>query len=494
MDEISWLLSHPGFDLSDQMVRLLKYLARKSDAGNNCGVSQYDIAVDVLSHPTDFDPSSDAHARIKVHRLRVALSSFYEMNRPNRPVRVAIPKGRYRVDLVPASRQPEGLPNPQQAAPKLAICVMHAQTSESGSVAFEFETGVLQRLAQSPLVQDGALAAITVPGQSISAALDAAFSTDSATLVVFRVCVTGGTANIALLLFDPKDRRLLAEKLLFDGSVRLPGGCNMTQLAQQAAMALADPILGIVPLRMARLFPRSRLAALMTFFKFMQTQDRALLPGSLTALTDFAATPNATALSEALLVDAIRASYCFATSNLEQFSSHHCDRALRAVEQAPENCYTLMAYGYAALSSRSSTCIDDTLTSLNNMSLSGAQKSDASLLHILTGKESAEAVAAPPDGTFLDDTWRFLRALKGNDATVASDTILLSNHKDNFWISVFQTVAAAEVGELVLARSKYARLRCADPAIDDYLGRAIVTMIPDPEIHERILRGTTLVA
>lgn len=476
------------------MVRLLRYLVRNSDGANACTVSQRDIAFDVLLHPPDFDPSSDAHARIRVHRLRVALKSFYEKCRPNRPVHVVIPKGRYRVDLVPVRQQPEGLPHPHQSAPKLAVCVMHTQTSEAGSVAFELETQVLQRLAQSPLVQDGALAAITVPGRSISAALDAALLADSAMLAAFRVCVTDGTVKIAMLLFDPKDRRLLTEQQLLDGSLGMPGRHTTTQLAQQAAATLADPIHGMVPVRMAQQFPRSRLAALMTFFHFMRTQDRTLLPGSLSALTDFAATTEATALSEALLVDAIRASYCFATSNLGQFSSRHCERALRAVEKAPENCYAQLAYGYAALSSGSGNNIDDTLTSLNNMPLSGAQKSDASLLHILLGREPVEAVTAPLEGTFIDDAGRFLCALKENDTSAASDTVLLSNHKDNFWISVFQTVAAVEEGELTLGRSKFARLRCADPAIDDYLGRAVVTMIPDPEIHERILRGTTLVA
>lgn len=338
------------------------------------------------------------------------------------------------------------------------------------------------------------MAAITVSAKSISAALDAALVAESATLAVFRVCVTSGFAKIALLLFDPKDRRLLAEKLLFDGSFSLSHGCDTTQLAHQAAVTLADPIQGMVPFRMAQQFPHSRLAALMTFFQFMRTQDRALLPRSLSALTDFAATTDATALSEAMLVDAIRASYCFATSDLEQFSSRHCERALRAVEKAPENCYVQLAYGYAALSARADENIREPLTSLNNMSLSGAQKSDASLLTILAGREPTESVAAPLDESFIDHAGRFLRALKENDTAAASDTVLLSNHKDNFWISVFQTVAAVEEGELALARSKYARLRRVDPTIDDYLGRAVVTMIPDPEVHGRILRGAAQVA
>ena len=216
--EIAWLRSHPKFDLSEQMVRLLDYLAQNSGTGRTHVVSQQDIALDVLSHTPDFDPSSDAHVRIKVYRLRVALNAFYEKNRPNRAVRVVIPKGRYRVELVPAIQSPTALLQPQQAAPKLAICIMHAQTPESDSIAFEFETGVLQRLAQSPLLQDGALAAITVHGQSISAALDSALATDSAMLAIFRVCVAQGTARIAMLLFDPKDRRSSAECLACRGA------------------------------------------------------------------------------------------------------------------------------------------------------------------------------------------------------------------------------------------------------------------------------------
>jgi hypothetical protein len=80
-----------------------KYLAGEADQ-----IKEYSIGVEVLGRAASFDPTSDAGARVEVHRLRRRLQQYYETEGRSRKLRIAIPVGHY----VPAF-----LPNPESAAP-----------------------------------------------------------------------------------------------------------------------------------------------------------------------------------------------------------------------------------------------------------------------------------------------------------------------------------------------------------------------------------------
>ena len=58
-------------------------------------ITEYTIAVDVLSKSPDFKDSKDAAVRVEVHRLRKRLAEYYEQEGAHDPIRIVIPTGQY---------------------------------------------------------------------------------------------------------------------------------------------------------------------------------------------------------------------------------------------------------------------------------------------------------------------------------------------------------------------------------------------------------------
>jgi hypothetical protein len=77
------------------METLLAYLCQKYFAGETDGIKEYNIGVEALGRKPSFDPSTDAIARVEVHRLRRKLRDYYETEGAGHNVRITIPVGSY---------------------------------------------------------------------------------------------------------------------------------------------------------------------------------------------------------------------------------------------------------------------------------------------------------------------------------------------------------------------------------------------------------------
>jgi hypothetical protein len=87
---------------------LLRYLWNHRDDP----ISEYAIGVEALGRKSDFDPKLDSTVRVQISRLRQRLKDHYENEGRNRSIRVHIPLGEHRLDIVEV-QQSEVPPQPQ---------------------------------------------------------------------------------------------------------------------------------------------------------------------------------------------------------------------------------------------------------------------------------------------------------------------------------------------------------------------------------------------
>ena len=84
---------------SDGLNRLFDYLAERAAEGAR--PKEFEVAAAVFGRTSAFDGSQDASVRVAVHRLRRKLDDFYAGPGRDEPVRLAIPKGEYRMVAEP---------------------------------------------------------------------------------------------------------------------------------------------------------------------------------------------------------------------------------------------------------------------------------------------------------------------------------------------------------------------------------------------------------
>jgi TolB-like protein len=96
--EVTALLESPSFARSKANRALLSYLAEEYLAGRGEEITEYAIAQDLLGRDDDFDPSTDPIVRVRMRRLREAISSYYDEHYPQ-AVRLEIPRGSYVLGL-----------------------------------------------------------------------------------------------------------------------------------------------------------------------------------------------------------------------------------------------------------------------------------------------------------------------------------------------------------------------------------------------------------
>jgi len=100
-NELESVLSSGIFDRSPSLVQLLSYVCQKHFEGTADEIKEYNIAVDVLGRPTDFDQKRDSIVRVHFHRLRNRLAVYYAKEGATRPLRILIPPGQYIPQFVP---------------------------------------------------------------------------------------------------------------------------------------------------------------------------------------------------------------------------------------------------------------------------------------------------------------------------------------------------------------------------------------------------------
>jgi len=110
--ELDTILASGILDRAPSLAQLLTYVCTKYFEGSAEQIKEYNIAVEALGRPPDFDQKKDSIVRVEAHKLRKRLREYYETQGADHVVRIEIPPGQYAPRFV--SRRPEVLPALQQ--------------------------------------------------------------------------------------------------------------------------------------------------------------------------------------------------------------------------------------------------------------------------------------------------------------------------------------------------------------------------------------------
>ena len=94
-EELAEILSSGIFARAPGLAQFLQYVCEKHFRGEADSLKEYNIAVDALGRPADFDQKRDSIVRVEAHRLRKRLRQYYSTDGANRPIQIDLPPGGY---------------------------------------------------------------------------------------------------------------------------------------------------------------------------------------------------------------------------------------------------------------------------------------------------------------------------------------------------------------------------------------------------------------
>ena len=94
-EAIDRLLASGIFDRSPNLAVFLRYVCARYFEGRTEDLREYNIAVEALGRPSNFDQKRDAIVRVEAHRLRKRLQQYYSGKGAAEPVWVDLPAGSY---------------------------------------------------------------------------------------------------------------------------------------------------------------------------------------------------------------------------------------------------------------------------------------------------------------------------------------------------------------------------------------------------------------
>src|SRR5271155_4787096 len=88
------------FQRAPNLSRILSYICQKHFQSESANLKEYNIAVEALGRPPDFDPQADAIVRVDAHLLRKRLHRYYEREGKHHDLQIILPTGRYAPEFV----------------------------------------------------------------------------------------------------------------------------------------------------------------------------------------------------------------------------------------------------------------------------------------------------------------------------------------------------------------------------------------------------------
>src|ERR1051326_2439635 len=93
--ELEAVLASGIFNRAPNLAHVLTYVCEKYFDGSAEQIKEYNIAVEALGRPAQFDQKRDSIVRVEAHRLRKRLREYYEAEGAGHAVRIEIPSGQY---------------------------------------------------------------------------------------------------------------------------------------------------------------------------------------------------------------------------------------------------------------------------------------------------------------------------------------------------------------------------------------------------------------
>ena len=111
------VLASSGFHRSDQLKSLLSYICEREISGRREGLDEYTVAVEALGRPHDYSALEDGTVRNRIHNLRRRLEHYYDVENPDDPVHIELPKGSYCPVFQRRGVRPQAVPSLELSAP-----------------------------------------------------------------------------------------------------------------------------------------------------------------------------------------------------------------------------------------------------------------------------------------------------------------------------------------------------------------------------------------
>ncbi|MCX6631042.1 MAG: malectin domain-containing carbohydrate-binding protein [Candidatus Solibacter sp.] len=100
--ELDAVLASGILNRAPNLAQVLRYVCAKYFEGAAGQIKEYNIAVDALGRPADFDQKRDSIVRVEAHRLRKRLREYYEADGADHAIRIDIPPGQYAPRFLPS--------------------------------------------------------------------------------------------------------------------------------------------------------------------------------------------------------------------------------------------------------------------------------------------------------------------------------------------------------------------------------------------------------
>ena len=100
--ELDAVLASGIFNRAPNLAMVLTYICAKYFEGTADQIKEYNIAVEALGRPADFDQKRDSIVRVEAHRLRKRLREYYAADGADHAIRIDIPPGQYAPRFLPA--------------------------------------------------------------------------------------------------------------------------------------------------------------------------------------------------------------------------------------------------------------------------------------------------------------------------------------------------------------------------------------------------------
>jgi hypothetical protein len=128
--ELEAVLASGIFNRAPNLAQLLTYVCNKHFEGSGEQIKEYNIAVDALGRPADFDQKRDSIVRVEAHRLRKRLREYYDADGAGHRLRIEIPPGQYAPRFLL-----QGPPPPSHAPDALVVQSENGTTALAGPIA-----------------------------------------------------------------------------------------------------------------------------------------------------------------------------------------------------------------------------------------------------------------------------------------------------------------------------------------------------------------------
>lgn len=93
--ELEAVLASATFAKAQNLARLLRYICTKHFEGRASDLKEYNIGVEALGRPADFDPTTNSIVRVELHRLREKLKRYDETEGLHDAVVIVLEPGKY---------------------------------------------------------------------------------------------------------------------------------------------------------------------------------------------------------------------------------------------------------------------------------------------------------------------------------------------------------------------------------------------------------------